>query len=72
MHSRPLPRVLPANSRADPPATDVSGRELRYVVFKAPSTQEARKAIEQDPAVRAGRIAIEYHEWWTADRVLPW
>jgi uncharacterized protein YciI len=42
------------------------------VVFKTPSTQEARKALEQDPAVRAGRIAIEYHEWWTADGVLPW
>jgi len=42
------------------------------VVFKTASTEEARKAAEQDPAVRAGRIAIEYHEWWTADGVLPW
>jgi uncharacterized protein YciI len=45
---------------------------LGIVVFRAPSTQEARKALEEDPAVRAGRVAIEYHEWWTADRVLPW
>jgi uncharacterized protein YciI len=45
---------------------------LGIIVFKKPSAEEARKAVEQDPAFRAGRIAIEYHIWWTADRVLPW
>jgi uncharacterized protein YciI len=42
------------------------------VVFKASSLDAARKAMAQDPALLAGRIAVEYHEWWTADRVLPW
>jgi uncharacterized protein len=42
------------------------------VVFKASSTDEARRAMGQDPSILAGRIAVEYHEWWTADRVLPW
>ena len=45
---------------------------LGIVVFKNSSADEARKAAGQDPAVRAGRIVIEYHLWWTADGVLPW
>ena len=45
---------------------------LGIIVFKNSSADEARRAAEQDPAVRAGRIVIEYHVWWTADRVLPW
>ena len=45
---------------------------LGIVVFKTSSLDEARKAMSRDPAVLAGRIAIDYHEWWTADRVLPW
>jgi len=45
---------------------------LGVVVFKTSSLDEARKAMAQDPSVLAGRISVEYHEWWTADRVLPW
>jgi uncharacterized protein YciI len=45
---------------------------LGVVIFKTSSLEEARKAMAQDPAVLAGRITIDYHAWWTADRVLPW
>jgi len=45
---------------------------LEICVFKAPSVDEAQQAIARDPAVQSGRIAAEFHRWWTADRVLPW
>ncbi len=45
---------------------------LGIIVFKGSSVEEARKAMLADPAVVAGRIAIEYHLWWTADGILPW
>jgi uncharacterized protein YciI len=45
---------------------------LGIIIFKGASVDEARRALEQDESVKSGRIAIEYHVWWTADRVLPW
>jgi uncharacterized protein YciI len=45
---------------------------LGIIIFRGSSTDEARKALDQDPAVRSGRISIEYHLWWTADGILPW
>jgi uncharacterized protein YciI len=45
---------------------------LEIIIFKTPSKEDARKAMDQDPSVKSGTIAIEYHKWWTADRVLPW
>ena len=41
-------------------------------IFRSPSIEEARKSMEGDPDVRSGRLAVEYHSWWTADGVLPW
>jgi uncharacterized protein YciI len=41
-------------------------------VFKSDSIEEAQRIIGQDPAVRSGRLAAEFHQWWTADLVLPW
>jgi uncharacterized protein YciI len=42
------------------------------VIFKTASVEEARKTMADDPGVKSGRLAVEYHLWWTADRVLPW
>jgi len=42
------------------------------IIFKRASVEEAPRTLEQDESVKSGRIAIEYHVWWTADRVLPW
>jgi hypothetical protein len=41
-------------------------------VFKTASVDEARRIIGQDPAVQSGRLAPEFHRWYTADLVLPW
>jgi len=41
-------------------------------VFRTSSADEAKQAIGQDPAVHSGRLAVEFHRWWCADRVLPW
>jgi uncharacterized protein YciI len=42
------------------------------IIFKTASLDEARKRMAESSAVKSGRVAVEYHLWWTADRVLPW
>lgn len=42
------------------------------LIFKTGSLDEAAKSLGADPAVKSGRLAIEYHKWWSADGVLPW
>jgi uncharacterized protein YciI len=41
-------------------------------VFKTASVDEAKRIMDQDPVVQSGRVAVEFHRWWTADLVLPW
>ncbi|HSS20725.1 MAG TPA: YciI family protein [Pyrinomonadaceae bacterium] len=40
-------------------------------VFKVASIDEARQLAETDPAVQAGRLAIEMHPWMVPEGVLP-
>ncbi len=40
-------------------------------VFKVASIDEARALAETDPAVQAGRLAIEMHPWLVPEGVLP-
>lgn len=40
-------------------------------VFKVASIDEAKKLAETDPAVQAGRLAIEMHPWLVPEGVLP-
>ncbi|MEP6568542.1 MAG: YciI family protein [Acidobacteriota bacterium] len=40
-------------------------------VFKVASIEEARALAETDPAVQAGRLAIEMHPWMVPAGVLP-
>jgi uncharacterized protein YciI len=40
-------------------------------VFKVASIAEARVLAETDPAVQAGRLAIEMHPWMVPEGVLP-
>lgn len=42
------------------------------LIFKSSDKEEARRRIEQDPFVLGGRLKVEYHIWWSANRVLPW
>jgi len=43
-----------------------------FVVFKAIPLDEARKLMEEDPSIKGGLFRVEYHQWWSADHVLPW
>jgi uncharacterized protein YciI len=45
---------------------------LALVVFKRIPIEDARRLIEEDPAVQSGLLRPEYHRWWSADHVLPW
>jgi len=40
-------------------------------VFKVGSIEEARTLTETDPAVKAGRLAIQLHPWLVPEGVLP-
>ncbi len=42
------------------------------IIFKKQTLDEARQIIGQAEAVRHGRLAVEYHNWWSAEKVLPW
>jgi uncharacterized protein YciI len=46
--------------------------QLRGIfVFKVASIDEARALTETDPAVQAGRLAIDIHPWMVPEGVLP-
>ncbi|HEV7743942.1 MAG TPA: YciI family protein [Pyrinomonadaceae bacterium] len=46
--------------------------DLRGIfVFKVASLEEAKALAETDPAVQAGRLAIEMHTWMVPDGILP-
>jgi uncharacterized protein YciI len=46
--------------------------QLRGIfVFKVASLDEARTLTETDPAVKAGRLAIDLHPWMVPEGVLP-
>ena len=41
--------------------------EIRgIVVFSVKSKEEAERIASEDPAVIAGRLKVEIHEWWAA------
>ena len=40
-------------------------------VFKVDSLAEARALTETDPAVKAGRLALELHPWQVPEGTLP-
>lgn len=55
--------VLMANG----PLTEQSDERLRGLSVYALPPDEARRAAEADPMVRAGRLAVEMAVWWTAE-----
>lgn len=52
------------------PLTD-GGTIRGLCVFKAGSLEEARALEEDDPAVKAGRLAVEVHPWMVQKGILP-
>jgi uncharacterized protein YciI len=47
------------------------GRLRGIFVFRVGSSEEAKTLIETDPAVQAGRLAMEIHPWMVPDGILP-
>jgi uncharacterized protein YciI len=42
------------------------------VIFKPIQDAEAKRLMQDDPAVKAGLFRVEYHRWWCSGHVLPW
>lgn len=50
----------------------LDGGNIRgIVVYKVASIEEARALTEADPAVQAGRLAVEMHPWMVQKGILP-
>jgi uncharacterized protein len=46
------------------------GGDLRGMfVFRTETQEEARALAEQDPAVKAGRLVLEWHPWFAAKNI---
>ncbi len=46
------------------------GGDLRGLfIFRVDSLDEAKALAEQDPAVKAGRLVIEWHPWYAAKNI---
>jgi uncharacterized protein YciI len=46
------------------------GGDLRGMfVFRVASLEEAKALAEQDPAVKAGRLRLEWHPWFAAKNI---
>ncbi len=46
------------------------GGDLRGMfIFRVETLEEARALAEQDPAVKAGRLVIEWHSWFAAKNI---
>ena len=48
------------------PFSDQPDESLRGLCFYRCGLDEARELAERDPAVQAGRMAVEVMTWWTA------
>lgn len=47
------------------------GEMLAIVIFNRMPDAEAKRLIDEDPAVKSGALRAEYHHWWSAAHVLP-
>jgi uncharacterized protein YciI len=50
------------------PFTD-NGDLRGMLIFRVESPEEARALAEQDPAVKAGRLVLEWHPWFAAKNI---
>ena len=51
------------------PFTD-NGDLRGMLVFRVESPEEAKAMAEQDPAVKAGRLVLEWHPWFAAKNIV--
>jgi uncharacterized protein YciI len=54
-------------------AGGIEGRDalVGMVIFKVIPLKEAQQLLADDPAVKSGVARVEFHQWWSADHVLP-
>jgi uncharacterized protein YciI len=62
------------NERKLGAAGGIEGRDalIGMVIFQVMPVKEAEKLLAEDPAVKSGAVRAEFHQWWSADHVLPW
>jgi uncharacterized protein YciI len=55
-------------------AGDIEGREslTGMLIFRVMPLKEAENLLQDDPAVKTGALRTGFHQWWSADHVLPW
>ena len=47
------------------------GGDLRGLfIFRVETLEEAKALAEQDPAVKAGRLVLEWHPWYAAKNIV--
>ena len=54
-----------------PPGHSWTTAICRGIFVFAAAAQDARRLAAEDPSVQAGRLALEFHEWWLAEGVMP-
>lgn len=64
-------RMMDAKTFAAAGPFDGKGDLRGIFVIAAKSEEEAKAIAESDPAVKAGRMAVELHPWWVAKEVWP-
>ena len=54
-------------------AGEIEGDRERagLVILERIPDEEAKRLLEDDPAVRGGALRLEYHRWWCAAHVMP-
>ena len=49
----------------------VDGGDLRGLfIFRVATLEEAKALAKQDPAVKAGRLVLEWHPWFAAKNIV--
>ncbi len=69
-HAKHLARLRGRGALIATGAIEGTG-ELRGILVFDADTAATRRAVEKDPAVKAGRFVPEIHPWWTAYGVIP-
>ena len=52
-------------------AVEGDAEVIGLVILQRMDDAEARRLMDDDPAVKSGALRVEYHHWWCAAHVLP-
>jgi uncharacterized protein YciI len=52
-------------------AVESGGTVTAILIFNRMSDDEAKRLVDEDPAVKSLALRAEYHRWWSAAHVLP-